>query len=138
MTLMYRRPSVVLIVVVALLISGWVGLGCYHRSPVAAPPVVKGPGTGVGVEDIIIVDQSELDSIRAKYLVSESQGEITGLATCASGTADDACTAAARQQLREEAKKRGAGLVVITGTIVRQTYPPQVSLRARLHQITPR
>src|SRR5688572_24412303 len=158
MTLIHRKPSVVLIVAVALLISSWVGLGCSRRPavapppvtsppvasppvaspPAAAPPVVKGPGTGVGVQDIIIVDQSELDSIRAKYLVSESQGEITGLAACASGTADDACTAAARQQLREEAKKRGFALVVVTSTIVRQTFPPQVSLRARLHRITPR
>ena len=134
----HRKPSVVLMLAAALLISGWVGLACSRRSTVAAPPAAKGPGAGAGVQDIIIVEQAELDSIRAKYLVSESQGEITGLATCASGTADDACTAAARQQLREEAKKRGAGLVVITGTIVRQTYPPQVSLRARLHQITPR
>ena len=135
---MHRKPSVVLVGAVALVISGWVGLACSRRPAVAAPPAAKGPGAGAGVQDIIIVDQSELDSIRAKFLVSESQGEITGLATCSSGTADDACTSAARQQLREEAKKRGFALVVITGTIVRQTFPPQVSLRARLHQITPR
>lgn len=142
MQLIHRKSSVLLIAAVALMVSGWVGLACCRRSPVAAPPIVKGSGpgvgVGVGVQDIIIVDQAELDSIRAKYLVSESRGEITGVAACASGAADDACTAAARQQLREEAKKRGVGLVVITGTIVRQTFPPQISLRARLHQITPR
>lgn len=132
----HRKPSVVLVGTVALAISGWVGFACSRRPAVAAPPAAKAPGAGV--QDIIIVDQSELDSIRAKFLVSESQGEITGLATCSSGTADEACTTAARQQLREEARKRGFALVVVTGTIVRQTFPPQVSLRARLHQITPR
>ena len=132
------KPSVVLMVAAALIISGWAGLACSRRSGVAPQPVAKGAGTGAGAQDIIIVDQSELGSIRASYVVSDPQAEITGLAACASGTADDACTAAARQQLREEAKKRGFGLVVITSTAVRQTFPPQISLRATLHQITPR
>lgn len=138
MKFLHLKPSVVLIVAVALLISGWAGLACTRRPPVDPQPVVKGPGTGADVKDIMIIEQSALDSIRATYVVSESKGEITGLAGCASGTADDACTAAARQQLREEAKKRGFGLVVITSTTLRQTFPPQISLRATLHQITPR
>ena len=49
-----------------------------------------------------------------------------------------ACVEAARQQLRAEAKKRGATLAVITSTAMRQTFPPQIALRATLYEIRPR
>lgn len=146
MKLMHLTPSAVLGVAVALLVSGWGGLACSSRSPVAEAPVADGASPGVAgssidvidVKDIIVVEQSGLASIRARYVVSESAGEITARAACESGTADDACTAAAHQQLREEAKKRGVGLVVITSTALMQTFPPQISVRATLHRITPR
>ena len=86
----------------------------------------------------MVVEQSELEALRTKYVVSESRGEITASATCSSGQADQACTDAARQQLRNEAKRRGATLVVITSTAMRQTFPPQISIRATLYEIRPR
>jgi hypothetical protein len=87
---------------------------------------------------VLVVEQAELDALRVKFVVSDPLGEITAVAACTSGQADKACTDAARQQLQDEAKKRGATLVVITSTTMRQTFPPQLSLRATLHEIRPR
>jgi hypothetical protein len=86
----------------------------------------------------MVVEQSELDGLRAKYVISEARGEITASAACTSGQADQACTDAARQQLRNEAKRRGATLAVIISTAMRQTFPPQLHLRATLYEIRPR
>jgi hypothetical protein len=120
-----------------------VGLaGCSPKPPAGSPSgpsAGTGTGTGgAGSEDVLVVEQSELDAIRAKYVLSEPRGEITAAATCESGQADKACTDAARLQLRDEAKKRGATLAVITSTAMRQTFPPQLTLRATLYDIRPR
>jgi len=134
MKFLHVKPSAVLSLAAALIISGSLGIACAKRSPLAPSPNDPDPSG----QDIIVAEKSELDSILAKYVVSESQGEITALATCAGAVGDDGCAAAARQQLRDEAKKRGVGLVVITSTLLRPTLPAQISLRATVHQITPR
>lgn len=134
MKFIHLKPSAALVVPVALVISGWVGLGCSQRSPLDPGPDLPGPDA----QDIIIVEQSELESIVAKYVVSPSLGEITALSTCAGDVGDDGCLAAGRQQLREEAKRRAVGLVVITSTLLRPTLPAQMFFRATVHQIKPR
>lgn len=115
--------------------------GCSPQPP-AGQPSGPGPGAGAGtgaaLADILVVEQSELDAVRAKYVLSEPRGDVAATATCESGQADKACTDAARQQLRDEAKKHGATLVVITSSAMRQTYPPQLALRGTLYDIRPR
>jgi hypothetical protein len=128
MKLRLVKPSAVLRVSAALLISGSLGLACASRSPLAPDPVGS----------VIVVEKFELDSILAKYTVSESRGEVTSLATCATHVGDSACAEAARQQLRVEGGQRGLGLVVINDNLLRPTNPAQIYLRATLHQITPR
>jgi hypothetical protein len=103
----------------------------------ATPPAASGGGTVVAA-DVLVVEQSELEALRTKYVISEARGEIAAAAACTSGEADKACTDAARQQLREEAARRGATLVVITSTAMRQSFPPQLALRATLYDIRPR
>lgn len=122
------KPSVVLHVSLAMLLCGGLALGCASRSPLAPDEVNK----------IIVVEQFELESIRANYVVSESRGETSAVATCATHEADNACAEAARQQLRVEAGKRGYGLVVINHNLLRPTNPAQIYLIATLHEITPR
>ena len=86
----------------------------------------------------MVVEQSELEALRGKYIISESRGEIGASVACTSGQADQACTDAARQQLRDQAKQRGATLVVITSAAMAQSFPPRLTLRATLYEIRPR
>lgn len=117
-------------------------LAACSPQPPASKPGEPGAGSGTSggapPTDILVVEQSELEAMRAKYVLSEPRGDISAAATCNSGQADKACTDAARQQLRDEAKKRGMNLVVISSSIMRQTYPPQLVLRATLYEIRPR
>lgn len=106
-------------------------------SPAPANPSGGGGGTAT-TADVLVVQQSELDGLRGKYVISEPRGEITAAATCTAGQADKACNDAAHQQLRDEAKKRGATLAVITSTALRQSFPPVLALRATLYEIRPR
>ena len=114
--------------------------GCSPQPPASQPgDPAPGPGTsGAAPTDIMMIEASELDAVRAKYVLSEARGEIGATATCTSGQADKTCTDAARQQLRAEAKKQGANLVVIVGSAMRQSYPPQLVLRATLYDMRPR
>ena len=84
-----------------------------------------------------MVDQGELDAIKAKYTLSEPRGEVTATATCATSEAA-ACMEAARQQLRDEAKKRGATLVVVVSAAMTQSIPGRLALRGMLYEIRPR
>lgn len=134
------RPYLGLIALLAIVVIS----ACSPQAPANQPspsPANPSPGGGGGTAtaaDVMVVEQSELEALGSKYVVSESRGEITASAACTSGQADKACSDAARQQLRDEAKRRGATLVVITSTVMRQTFPPQLSLRATLHEIRPR
>jgi hypothetical protein len=138
---MTRRASRSAVAAQLLTAIAVAGLAACSPQPPATSPAGPSAETGTGgaaAPEILVVDQSELDAIRAKYEVSAPRGEVTATATCDSGQADQACTAAAHQQLRDEAKKRGATLVVITSTAMRQTFPPQLTLRATLYDIRPR
>ena len=135
MKIFHVKSSAVLGLAAALIMSGAFGLACSKQSPLGPDPDDPPPAPG---QDIIITEQSQLDAILAKYVVSESMGEITALATCAGEVGDEGCNTAARQQLREEAKKRGLGLVVIHDILLRPTSPAQMYFRATVHQITPR
>lgn len=103
-----------------------------------SPPQKTDPGAPA--LDIRIVNPADLDALRSnrRYALSEPRGEISAVATCASGVADESCTEAARQQLREEAAKRGANLVVIVGSALMQSYPPRLTLRAVLYELRSR
>jgi hypothetical protein len=130
----HLKPSAAVSAAVTMLISGWLGLACASQSPLGPDT----PPKNGDVEGVMIIQLSELETIRASYVVSESKGEITGVGTCATHVGDDACLAAARHHLGEEAKKRGADLAVITDTLLRPMNPAQIALRATLHQITAR
>ena len=134
MKLLHFKPSAVMTAAVTMLVSGWLALACASQSPLGPDT----PPKAGDVQGVMIIQQSELDKVRGSYVVSESQGEITGVGTCATHVGDDACLAAARQNLAEEAKKRGASLAVITETLLRPMNPAQIALRATLHQITAR
>ena len=127
------KPSAVLSAAVTMLVSGWLGLACASQSPLGPDTPPKDD-----LQGIMIIQQSELEKIRSTYVVSESIGEVTGVGTCATDVGDDPCLVAARLHLSEEARKRGAGLAVITETLLRPMNPAQIALRATLHQITAR
>ena len=111
-------------------------MACSPRPP-AVQPGTPGPGTPTPPADVLVIEQGELDAIRAKYTLSEPRGEVTATATCATGEAG-ACMDAARQQLREEAKKRGATLVVVVSAAMTQSIPARLALRGTVYEIRPR
>lgn len=109
--------------------------GAANQPALSAPSPTAAATT---VEYVLIVDQARLDEIRREYDVSESLGDVSATAACASGSASDDCTRAAQQQLRETAVARGANLVVIVSSALAQSYPPRLTLRGTLHRATPR
>lgn len=117
-----------------------VTLACSQQGA-AQQPVLQGPSpvdSATTAEDVIVVDESGLDDIRAKYTLSEPLGEVSGAAPCESGTVSEECTEAARQQLRQAAAARNANLVVVFDSALMQSFPPRLSLKGRLYQATPR
>lgn len=117
-----------------------IALGCSQQGA-AHQPALQGPSpldSATTTEDVIVVNESDLDDIRAKYTLSEPIGEVSGVAPCESGTVTEECTEAARQQLRQQAAARNANLVVVFESALMQSFPPRLSLKGRLYQAVPR
>ena len=84
------------------------------------------------------MDQAAFDQWRkaGTRKISGPLGEVTANAPCTSGSVDEACIDAARQQLKAAAVERKANLVVIIKTAVMQSYPPRYSATGELYVVS--
>lgn len=107
--------------------------GCSTQG-LATEPSPSAPATPGAIR---IVDQAQLDELRAggQYVISPPLGQVGASAGCSSGSVDAACLELVHQELRDSASARGANLVLVLSSIVRQTQPPQLALSGQLYEL---